>query len=267
MDTSATPDDRGASGLSEPRPVHKLLIGAVDLYRRYPLLFFVLAAGVIVPYDLIVLAATSTGSFSRGSVEVGVSFLLTLADWALISPLISALHVRAVDEFRKGQDPRIRPVAIQGFRVLPVVAAVTIVSSLGITLGFLALFVPGIFLSLRWVVVAQVAALEHEGWLPALRRGAVLSADHYGHIFAFFVCVGVIVLVPTLLGGVVFGAHDTSAVSFLVGLAVHVFTVSFGALATALLFYDLLARRQLALWRTGPSRPSDENEIVGRSTS
>jgi hypothetical protein len=241
--------------------VRQLLIETVALYRRYPLLFFVLAAGVIVPYELIVLAATGTGPFSRGSVGVGVSFFLMLADWALISPLISALHVHAVAEVMRGEDPRIGSVASQGLRVLPVVAAATIISSLGIALGFLALVVPGIILSLRWVVVAQAAAIDHEGWLPALRRSAVLSAENYGHIFAFFVCVGVIVVVPTLLGGAAFGRHDTSAASFLVGLVVHIFTASFGALATALLFYDLLARHRLAVWRSGLSRPSDENAL------
>jgi hypothetical protein len=34
---------------------------AFGLYRRFPLLFFVLAAGVIVPYEVIVLATTGTG--------------------------------------------------------------------------------------------------------------------------------------------------------------------------------------------------------------
>lgn len=234
-------------GLNEQRPVRQLLLAAFELYRCYPLLFFVLAAAVIVPYELIVLAATGTGLFSRGSVELGVSSLLTLIDWALISPLISALHVHAVAEVKRGQDPRIGSVAIQGFRVLPVVAAATIISGLGILLGSVALIVPGIILALRWVVVAQAAAIEHEGWLPALRRSRELSAGHYRHIIIFLVCVGVIVSVPILLGGVVFGHHDTSAASFCVGLVLHIFTASFGALASALLFYDLLARRQASM--------------------
>jgi hypothetical protein len=244
MDASVRADDRGARELSESRSVGRLLLAAFDLYRRYPGLFFALAAGVIVPYELIVLATTGTGLFSRGSVAVATSLLLTLLDWVLVGPLISALHVHAVAEVGRGREPRIGPVAIQGLRVLPVVAAATIISGLGIALGFVALIVPGIILILRWVVVAQAAAIEHEGWLPALRRSRELSADHYWHIFAFLVCVGLILVVPVLLGGAVFGHHDTSAASFLVGLALHIFTASFGALATALLFYDLLARRQ-----------------------
>ena len=223
--------------------MHRLLLAALELYRRYPLLFFALAAGVVIPYELIVLATTGTGSFSRGRLAEGTLLLLGLFDWVLVSPLVSALHIHAVAEVGQGREPQIRPVAIQGLRVLPVVAAAAIISGLGIFLGTVALIVPGIILFLRWVVVAQAAAIEDEGWLPALRRSGELTADHYGHILVFSVCVAVILVVPTLLGSAAFGDHDTSPASFVVGLAFHIFTASFGALATALLFYDLLARR------------------------
>ena len=236
--------------------MRQLLLAAFKLYRRYPLLFFVLAAGVMVPYELVALAATGSGTFSRGSVGLGVVLLLDLVVWVLVSPLISALHVHAVAEVRRGQEPRIGSVAIQGLRVLPVVAAATIISWLGIVVGLVALVIPGIVLMLRWAVVAQAAAIEHEGWLPALRRSGQLSAGSYSHIFVFLICVTVIAIVPTLLGGVVFGSHDTSAVPFLVGLVVHVFTASFGALATALLYYDLLARLETAVEPVSTPRPS-----------
>jgi hypothetical protein len=233
--------------MNEPLPALRLVAGAFELYRRYPSLFFVLAAGVIVPYELIALVTTGTGPFSRGSVGLGALLLLELVDWVLIAPLVSALHVHAVAEVRRGREPRFGPVARQGLRVLPVVAAATIISGLGIALGFVALIVPGIILALRWVVVAQAAAIEHEGWLPALRRSRQLSAGHYGHIVAFLIAVGAIVTVPSLVGGIAFGRHDTSAVAFLTGLAVHVITASFGALASALLFFDLLERHETSV--------------------
>jgi hypothetical protein len=66
--------------MSAPRSAPRLLVGTFELYRRYPLLFLVLAAGVIVPYELIALAATGTGSFSRANASVGVQLFLSLAD-------------------------------------------------------------------------------------------------------------------------------------------------------------------------------------------
>lgn len=223
------------------------MAGTFELYRRYPLLFFVLAAGVVVPYESIVLAITGAGPFAQGSLSVGTSLLLTLIAWTLIGPLVSALHVHAVAEVREGRDPRLAAVARQGLLVLPVVVAVSIVAGLGIALGFVALLVPGVILSLRWFVVAQAAAIENEGWLPALRRSAQLTDGNYGHIFVFAIYVGLIAAAPPLLIGLGFGHDETTVLSFLVGLLVLVLTRSFSALAVALMYYDLRSRREAAL--------------------
>jgi hypothetical protein len=222
-----------------------LLIDAFKLYRRYPLLFFVLAAAVIVPYELIVLLATGAGPFEQGSLDFTVGLWLALADLALVGPLVSALHIHAVREVREGGDPRLLSIARQGLKVLPVVAAVSIVSWLGITLGFMALIAPGVYLMLRWFVVAQTAAVENEGWLPALRRGADLTAGHYGHVFVFLLFIAVVVTAPALLVGLPFG-ESTDVASFAVGVLVQVVGYSFAALATALLYFDLRTRLEAA---------------------
>jgi hypothetical protein len=232
--------------MSAPRSAPRLLAGAFELYRRYPWLFLVLAAGVIVPYELIVLAATGTGAFSRSNLSFGTQQLLELADLALVGPLVSALHVHAVAEVRRDREPQVGSVALQGLRVLPVVAAATIIAWLGTMLGLVLLIVPGIVLMLRWAVVAQAAAIDHEGWLPALRRSRRLTEGNYRHVAAFIVLVAVITIAPSIAGGIAFRHHDTSAASFLTGLVVRVITASFAALATALLYYDLLARWERA---------------------
>lgn len=239
-----------------PRPALGLVRDTFDLYRRFPLLFLVLAAGVIVPYEAIVLALTGTGPFAQSASDPRVDLLLTVADFALIAPLVSALHVHAVAEARAGGEPRLGSIARQGLRVLPVVMAVSIVSWVGITLGFLALFVPGMYLTLRWAVVAQAAAIENEGWLPALRRSGELAKENYGHVFALVLCSGLIVGVPALLIGLAFSHDSTDVGSFLVGVAVQIAVYSFGALVTALLYYDLRARHELAVWRRGPAMDS-----------
>jgi hypothetical protein len=228
--------------MMEPRSARQLVRAAFELYRRYPLLFLILAAGVIVPYEVIVLATTGAGPFAHGSLSFGASSLLTLIELALIGPLVSALHVHAVSEVSEGRKPRLASVARQGLRVLPVVAAAAIIAWLGILLGFLAFVVPGIILSLRWYVVAQAAAIEHEGWLPALRRSRQLTAGHYRHLIVFAIYVTLITSVPTLLVGFAFGHETTTVASFLVGVVLQIVTWSLSALAAALMYFDLRAR-------------------------
>jgi hypothetical protein len=117
---------------------------------------------------------------------------------------------------------------------------------------------------LRWSVAAQAAAVEREGWLPALRRSATLTAGHYPHVFVLGLCVVVITLLPGFLVNLGFGNDSTDPASFLVGLLLDTFTWSFTALTAALLYFDLRSRRRLALIdATGsapeiaPAAPSD----------
>jgi hypothetical protein len=226
-----------------PRDAGALVGAAFRLYRRFPLLFLVLASGVIVPYDLIVLAAITAGPYTTADTSLAAQLVVGFADLAMITPLISALHVHAVADVRQGRDPRLGAVAVRGLRALPVVAAATITATLGIALGLVALIVPGIILFLRWFVVAQVAAIERGGWLPALRGSRTLTDGHYGHIFAFMVLLILITGVPGGVVTLVLGDQTTGA-TFPVELVIHLFVASFAALTTALLYYDLVARRE-----------------------
>jgi hypothetical protein len=228
--------------VSAPRSARQLFSAAFELYRRFPLLFLVLAAAVIVPYQAIVLAATGAGPFAHGSLSFGVSSLLTLIEVALIGPLVSALHVHAVSEVAAGREPQLVPVARRGLQVLPVVAAAEIIAWLGMIVGFLALIVPGIVLWLRWYVVAQAAAIENASWQSALRRSRQLTAGRYRHIIVFSIYVVLVTVVPTMLVGFAFGHKTTTVASFSVGVILQVFTWSVSALAAALMYFDLRVR-------------------------
>jgi hypothetical protein len=229
--------------LEQERSVASIIAQALDLYQSYPLLFLILASAVVAPYELAVLVVTGSGSLARHPHEsAGTAVLLGLLDLALVGPLVSALHVHAVVAIGAGNRPRLIGVALRGLRVLPVVAASVIVAGLGIGLGFIALVVPGILLALRWSVVAQVAAIDQEGWLPSLRRSGVLTSGHYRHIF------GLLLIVGLLASGIATGARaipagsGTGAPSVLLGFAVHALTLSFSALTGAILYFDLRAR-------------------------
>jgi hypothetical protein len=222
-------------GRSTPR----LIADTFGLYRRYPLLFLALAAAVIVPYNLL-WQVIDIGS--NGAANVAIGLALGLFYWVVIVPLVSALHVHAVDDVRADREPRFVPVARRGLAALPVVCAAAFASLLGIYLGLALFFFPGVFLWVRWLVVAQAAALEREGWTAALRRSWALSEGSWVHVFVFFVLTSLILVAPTVL--LLIALKDTAtAVAFPIETALEILLVSFTALATALLYYDLRARR------------------------
>jgi hypothetical protein len=232
-----------ATDIERERSVGEILSAALAMYRRYPLLFASLAVGVIAPYELAKLALTGAGPLGGGgSGDAGAIVLFELLYYVLVGPLISALHVHAVVEIGAGRAPRLGPVAQRGLRVLPVVAAAQVVAGILIALGFLALIIPGILLSLGWAVVAQTAAIDNEGWMPALGRSRKLTAGHYLHVLGLQLTIGLLTGLVGFLAGVATTGNATSVTTVLIGIAVYTVLASFTALSLAILYFDLRAR-------------------------
>lgn len=99
----------------------------------------------------------------------------------------------------------------------------------------LVLLIPSVYLTLRFVVVAQVALIEQIGWMRPLPRSFELTASEWGHVLAFLVLAGLVVLPLVLVFSVALHGEPTTLASFLGGLLVHIATASFAALAIALL--------------------------------
>jgi hypothetical protein len=234
----------GTIEIERERSAPELVSATFSVYQRFPLLFLILAAGVVVPYELIVLAVTGAGPLSLQELSGTTELILDGISFFVIGPLISALHVHAVREIRDGGRPQLASIAPRALAVLPVVSAAVIISTLGTFLGYIALIVPGVLLSLRWSVVAQSAALDGGSWTDALRRSADLTRKNYWHIIGLLLLVGIL---GAILGfGVEAAFHhpSTTVASFVAGTALQTVVRSFTALATALLYFDLTARRQ-----------------------
>jgi hypothetical protein len=228
-----------ARPMRAPIPAREIVASAFALYLRYPLLFLVLALGVVLPYYTLVLIATGVGPIGKGG-GLGLSYLPVAL---LVSPLISALHVHAVAEVRAGRTPRLGEIAARGLRVLPTAAATAMMMTLGVILGLILLIVPGVILGFRWYVAVQAAAIEDRGWLGALKRSRELTRGVYAHIFWLGVLVTVITQIPTTIGTSVVSGHETLAAAFIAGVLVQAFVLAFAALATALLYFDLADRQ------------------------
>ncbi|MDQ2895804.1 MAG: hypothetical protein M3Y09_09175 [Actinomycetota bacterium] len=234
-----------AFDLERPKSVGELISDAVRCYGLYPSLFAQITLAVVVPYALIVLLIDGRGLLSQGSGSASAALLVLVLDLLLVGPLISALHVNAVVEIGGRRRPQVNAVLTRGARVLPVVAAAQIVAALGTGLGFILLIVPGVLLLARWAVVAQTAALENVTWIGALRRSGELTAGCYLHVLGLVISVGVINVVIVRVGTALSGSGSGgSAVAVILGILFEMITLSFSALCSAMLYFDLRARKR-----------------------
>jgi hypothetical protein len=253
-----------AAAVHRPHGVFRLLALALRLYGRYPLLFLVLAAGVVVPFELCVLAITGKGPLAK-HVPLSTSIVLIALETGLVVPLISSFHMHAVKLVGEGERPRVPPVVRSGLGVLPVVAAADIMSSLGIYLGLLALILPGVVLLVRWAVVAQSAAVEHEGWQDALSRSGQLTSQRPWHVSGLILVVTLISVGAGRGISAAVSGGSAGAASVAIGIAERSLLLSFDALALALLYYDLCAGEALpASPRRSAANGSEDAEPSGR---
>jgi hypothetical protein len=229
--------------LRAPRSLAGIFAAALRLYWAFPVVFAGLALAIVAPYELIVVAVTGAAPLATQNATVSTALTLTLIDLVLIGPLISALQVHAVSTVGSGSRPQIVDVARRGLRVLPVVAAAEIIAGLGIFGGLILFVFPGIYLLLRWAVVAQAAAIERTDWLGALRRSGELVRGNYLRVFGFLIVVECVVFGLRAVGVALAGSH-THVLQVVLGIAIETLSRSFTALTTALLYFDLLARGQ-----------------------
>jgi hypothetical protein len=137
--------------IERPRSALALIGATFALYRRYPWLFLVLAAVVVLPYQA--LQAIPTLGLVHGAAQAWLGFALGVGELALVLPLVSALHIFAVDDVRQGRQPRIGSVGRRSLARLSIVSPAVLLTWLGITAGLVALIVPGIILAAGWAVV------------------------------------------------------------------------------------------------------------------
>jgi hypothetical protein len=227
--------------LGRAKSVGEIIADALRCYVAYPMLFATLTLAVVLPYAVIVGLVEHSNLIGGTRHGTLAALVLVLVDVLLVGPLISALHVHAVVELGARRVPRVRQVLARGVRVLPVVAAAQVVAGIATGLGFVVFIVPGLFLLAVWAVVAQVAAIENTDWLGALRGSAALTRGARWHALGVLLSVGVINAVIERICAAAVGS-GVSVGALIAGVVVEMVTLSFAALTSAMLYYDLRAR-------------------------
>ena len=106
----------------------------------------------------------------------------------------------------------------------------------------LAVHIPiALFLLVRWAVVAQVAAIDDDNWVEALKRSWKLTSGNALHVFGLLLLTGLLVAVLRGVGLSATGKH-IDVLTVIVGIVIDTIARSFVALSTAVLFFDLVAR-------------------------
>jgi hypothetical protein len=238
--------------LTQPRDVGGILGGAFKLYRRRFWLFAAIAFSVVVPVDLLVYGVAGellwkSDDFAD-SLPTGAAIASWLTPYLVMTPLVTAGHVRAVMDLAEGGDPTARSALAAAARRLPAVIGAVVLTAFLSTLGVVLLVVGAVYLWVRWAVSAQAVVAEGLGAVGGMRRSWQLVQDNWWRVFGIYVLVSLIGGILAALAGLPFLAAgaiaDSGPLTLLGQILLDGVCYSFTALAGTLLFFDLRARKE-----------------------
>ena len=235
--------------LAQRRDITALFRDALGVFVRHFGTFMALSAVVVVPVQLLV-SGFGLGEFTAGydsSPGIAETLIPLAVSFLVVAPLINAICIHALRSVANGQAPGARNAIVEGFEAFtPIFLAVLLVAA-GVALGFALLFIPGIYLAVRWYFVPQAVILEDARGPAALARSMELTRGFWWRSFGIVALANLVAAMPALLlaGPLAAVAESTDrAVWSLVGSTLaQMISAPFLALISTLLYYDLRARR------------------------
>ena len=180
------------------------------------------------------------GTFSPESFMTwafAADYLTTL----LLSFILYSALVYGTMQALKGAPVSIGQNVGRALQVLVPVVLLSIIMSVGITIGFILLIIPGVILSLMWAVAIPVRVVEQKSVFNTLSRSADLTKGERWRMLGLFVIFMLIAVAISIILGLVVGL--VSATSFLLGTLLSAIITSilgaFGAVLLTVLYAKL----------------------------
>jgi hypothetical protein len=197
-------------------------------------------------------ADTATTYSDEGAYVAGQTAMIALGILGYLLGIVACY--RAVADTYLGRETSARASLRYAGNRLGATLWLTIVLGLGLLAGFLALFLPGVWLYIAWAVVYPVMLVEGTGGVAALKRSFTLVQTRWwataGRMVVTFILVGVVTVVAALvfLAPTELFINDTSFGALILehaaNLVVSLVTTPFVAAVTTLVYFDLRVRKE-----------------------
>ena len=254
-------DDSAPFRIARRRPWGSLLSSALRMYWLAPRVFMGIGL-LFIPLGLLITGLQyllfKQGTFAPLVSSVGSSNVFVAGPAFALGLFVSVLGLSVVqaatgvamvelDEGREVTARRAYRLAVPRLRPMfgPLILAVVVVAALSVTVAGVVI---GLWLVVRWSLLAQVLVLQDESSTGPLRRSARLVRRHWWRAASVTVFVtGLALLLGPLLGSLLLFATSASFDFVnLVSALVYLETLPFAAITTTYLYFDLSVRHRLA---------------------
>ena len=207
----------------------------------------------IVPFGVLALVVTSP-TYIYAIATAGSPFAMAgeqIVLWivqVLLTYVVTAALVYGTFQDLRGQHRGIGDIVGRGLSTMLPVIGVAILVFICFFIGFILLFVPGVFVAIVLWVAIPVAVVERPGVFASLSRSAELTKGFRWRILAVVVILFVIQLLINTVAGFVFGfsvvASGGSGLSIVPLWVLQAFTTALYAVVGTVGYHDLRVRKE-----------------------
>lgn len=220
--------------------IGKVISKSLQVYSENIVLYSLIAAIVAVP-SLVLGANQEVGGDPQTQMIIGLtSFVLIM----FLSPLAVAINLHAAFQSMRGRPVSLGESVAGGLsRFLPLLG-VMFLFTLGATLGFLLLIIPGIILMTMWYVAVPACVLERTGPVRSLGRSRELTKGYRWKVFGLILLVYVISILGNALAALI--AHTAAGMwgQVLAQLVWQGIAAGFGSVLIAVVYYYLRVAKE-----------------------
>lgn len=235
--------------LERERDVRAIVSDAFRLFFGHFPVFFTATLVVVAPVVFLVdgLAGEQLADGLDARPPAGIALLSAALSGFVIPPLVTALHVRAVQGLAEGVEPEVGRVLREAVGLFPVVLVPILLYTLGVFLGLVLFVVPGIYLAVRWYFNAQAVVVDGARGSEALRVSWRVVEGSWLRVFGILLVLALAAGVVGYLIGAAIGAigllADEGVFAVLTETFGQTIAASISALGGTLLFFDLRFRK------------------------
>ncbi len=250
-----------------PLGVGEVLDAAIKLYTRNAVSLWKIVAVLIIPIGIInqvvIGASLPSGAYvSAGTLYTPTGTLGTPAGAQITEIVLSvlaalvvegALAISLVDAYI-GQPLDWRESLRAAVGRLGALLWVAILVGVGVTIGFILLFVPGVWLAVAWTVAVPALMFERVSGFKALSRSFELVRGRWWATFAELLCAVIMLFVVVFVVALIFRGIETGlsvnsigpwlALNWLGSMIADLISFPFIAAVIAVVYIDLRVRKE-----------------------
>jgi hypothetical protein len=251
------PESAGA----QPLTVGQTLSAAFDLYRQQATTLWTIVAVVVIPAQALiviierVILAGGTTQAINGTIYTTdstglLAIVVIVVTFLSVILTMGALSKCLLDSYTGHPSGWRHSVQFAADRVGPL-AWLAIICGFFLVIGYILLIIPGIFLTVAWIVAVPAVMFEGSSAFGSLRRSYDLVKGRwwatFGALLLAIVCiVGISIVLGLLLGGIA-NSNSTSVILVLGGasrILAALVTYPLVAAVSAVIYIDLRVRKE-----------------------